>query len=125
MNAETIPATTPAETTPELPALHTTTLDVAQVEQLLTDIETCTESLDILPKYAARGAVPEAASVTLAQARELLLTRAVRGLQLRYRYDGADWWDTVMVVGDQFRVVRIRHDFSGGSDSVPRGADLA
>jgi len=105
--------------------LHTTTLDAVQVEQLLTDIETCTENLDILPKYAARGAVADAASVTLAQARHLLATRAVRGLQLRYRYDGADWWDTLMVVGDHFRVVRIRHDFSGGDDSVPRGADLA
>jgi hypothetical protein len=115
MNAEIIPAATP-EATPELPALHTTTLGAAQVEQLLTDIETCTENLDILPKYAVRGAVPDAASVTLAQARELLTTRAVRGLQLRYRYDGADWWDTVMVVGHRFRVVRIRYDFSPGGD---------
>jgi hypothetical protein len=97
---------------PELPALHTTTLDFAQIEQLLTDIEVCAELQEILPKYTAQGHVPETVQVTLAQARELLFARAVRGLQLRYRYEGADWWDTVMVLGEQFRVVRIRHDFS-------------
>jgi hypothetical protein len=110
MNPESRP--TGAESTPpELPALHTTTLDFAQVEQLLTDIEVCTELQEIVPKYAAQGHVPETAQVTLAQARELLSARAVRGLQLRYRYEDADWWDTVMVLGEQFRVVRIRHEF--------------
>jgi hypothetical protein len=104
--------TDPEAAPPELPALHATTLEFAQVEQLLTDIEVCTELQEILPKYAAQGHVLETAQVTLAQARELLSARAVRGLQLRYRYEGADWWDTVMVLGEQFRVVRIRHDFS-------------
>jgi hypothetical protein len=112
MNAEAHPNGTEAAL-PELPALHATTLEFAQVEQLLTDIEVCTELQEILPKYAAQGHVPETGQVTLAQARELLSTRAVRGLQLRYRYEGADWWDTVMVLGDQFRVVRIRHEFGG------------
>lgn len=96
---------------PELPALHTTLLDLAQVEQLLRDIETCTELVEVLPKYAAQGHVPDAAGISLADARTLLATRAVRGLQLRYRYDGADWWDTLMFAGDRVRVVRIRHDF--------------
>jgi hypothetical protein len=112
MNAESQPTDTESAP-PELPALHTTTLDFSQIEQLLTDIEVCTELQEILPKYAAQGHVPEVAQVTLAQARELLFTRALRGLQLRYRYEGADWWDTVMVLGEQFRVVRIRHEFSG------------
>ena len=102
--------TTPAE----LPALHTTLLDAAQVEQLLNDIETCTELAEILPKYAAQGHVPDRAGVTLTEARTLLASQAVRGLQLRYRYDGADWWDTLMLAGDRYRVVRIRHEFYGG-----------
>jgi hypothetical protein len=42
----------------------------------------------------SRRAIWVAAGVSLAQARELLAARAVRGLQLRYRYDGAEWWDT-------------------------------
>ena len=80
---------------------------------LLADIEACTELTEILPKFAAQQYVPDAAAVTLAQAREWLATRTVRGLQLRYRYDGADWWDTLMQDGDRYRIVRIRHDFAG------------
>jgi hypothetical protein len=96
---------------PQLPALHTTILDAAQVGQLLSDIEACTELVEILPKYAAQGRVPDAAGVSLAEARTLLATRTVRGLQLRYRYDGADWWDTLIMAVEGYRVVRIRHDF--------------
>lgn len=112
MNSET-PIPPPPDDAPlKLPELNTTQLDSAQVEQLLRDIEACTQITGIIPKFATRGHVPDTASVTLAEARELLATRAVRGLQLRYRYENADWWDTLMLVGDQFRLVRIRHDFS-------------
>lgn len=109
MNAPTIDSSVDAP--PQLPALHTTVLDAAQVEQLLRDIEACTELVEILPKYSAQGCVPNVAGVSLAEARTLLATRAVRGLQLRYRYEGADWWDTLLAAGEGWRVVRIRHDF--------------
>lgn len=108
----TFPAPPADDAPPKLPELNLTLLDATQVEQLLGDIEACTQITEIIPKYTARGHVPEAAAVTLAQARELLATRAVRGLQLRYRYENADWWDTLMLVGEQFRLVRIRHDFT-------------
>jgi len=111
MNTET-PIPPPAADVPlKLPELNTTELDAAQVEQLLRDIEVCTEITEIIPKYAARGQVPDTAKVTLDQARELLAARTVRGLQLRYRYENADWWDTLMLVGDKCRLVRIRHEF--------------
>lgn len=106
------PAPPPDEPPAKLPELNQALLDAAQVEQLLRDIEACTQITEIIPKYAARGHVPDTAAVTLTQARELLATRAVRGLQLRYRYEDADWWDTLMIVGEQFRLVRIRHDFA-------------
>lgn len=99
------------EAAPALPALHTTLLDAAQVQRLLADIEACTELVGILPKYTAQGRVPDQADITLAEARALIASRAVRGLQVRYRYDGADWWDTLIQAGDHYRVVRIRHDF--------------
>jgi hypothetical protein len=111
MTAAPAPTEPSTEAPLELPPLHTTTLDAAQVEQLLDDIEACTELVEILPKYAAQGHVPDAASVSLAEARTLLATRTVRGLQLRYRYDGADWWDTLIMAVEGYRVVRIRHDF--------------
>lgn len=98
--------------TPELPPLHTGTLDFSQVEHLLADIEACGDQIEVLPKYAAQQYVPATASVTLEQAYQLLASRAVRALQIRYRWEGADWWDTLMVVGDQFRIVRIRNEFN-------------
>lgn len=118
MNSETPIPPPPQEPPLKLPDLNMALLDAAQVEQLLRDIEACAQITEIIPKFAARGQVPDTASVTLAQARELLVARAVRGLQLRYRYENADWWDTLMLAGDQFRLVRIRHDFPG----VPPGA---
>lgn len=111
---ERVPPPPAEEPALKLPDLNTTLLDAGQVEQLLRDIELCAQLTEILPKYAAREHVPDAAVLTLDQARELLATRAVRGLQLRYRHEGADWWDTLMLVGDRFRLVRIRHDFPGG-----------
>lgn len=112
MNASTTDSA--VETPPQLPELHTTVLDATQVEQLLSDIEACTELVEILPKYSAQGCVPNTVGVSLTEARALLATRTVRGLQLRYRYEGADWWDTLMVAGEGYRVVRIRHDFGAG-----------
>ncbi len=117
MNLETPrPPLPPEEARLKLPDLNTTLLDDEQVEQLLRDIELCAQIAEIIPKFAARGHVPDSASVTLAEARKLIATRAVRGLQLRYRFEDADWWDTLMLVGDQFRIVRIRHDFGGTTE---------
>jgi hypothetical protein len=114
MNATTVSPACPEPTPPALPELHTTLLDLSQVAQLLADIEACTELVEILPKYGPQVQVPDSAGMTLTEARTLLAARSVRGLQLRYRFDGADWWDTLMVAGEHFRVVRIRHDFAAG-----------
>ena len=121
MNSETPIPPPPQEPPLKLPDLNMTLLDAAQVEQLLRDIELCAQVTEIIPKFAARGHVPDAANVTLAQARELLAARAVRGLQLRYRYEDADWWDTLMLVGDRFRLVRIRHLFDGATELPGEG----
>lgn len=96
---------------PKLPDLNQATLDWPGVETLLRDIEACTEITEIIPKFAAQGYVAESGAVTLDVARRMLSERTVRGLQIRYRYEGAEWWDTLMIVGLQYRLVRIRHDF--------------
>jgi len=96
---------------PKLADLNQATLDWPGVETLLRDIEACTQVTEIIPKFAAQGYVPDSETVTLDIARRMLSGRSVRGLQIRYHYEGADWWDTLMVVGLQYRLVRIRHDF--------------
>lgn len=95
-----------------LPELHGGLLAQEEVERLLADIENCGELLAIIPKYGTRDYVPEQVALTLADARAVLAARSVRGLQLRYRHVGAEWWDTLMVVGEKFRLVRIRHDWA-------------
>ena len=97
---------------PKLPDLNQATLDWAGVVALLRDIATCTEVTEIIPKALAQGYVTEGVVLTLADARRMLEERAVRGLQIRYRYEGADWWDTLMVLPNGWRLVRIRHDFT-------------
>jgi len=36
----------------------------------------------------------------------------VRGLQIRYRHEDAEWWDTLMNQGERWRLVRIRHEWA-------------
>ncbi len=94
-----------------LPELHGATLSMDQVAALFGDIAACAELLEILPKYAATERVPDRSALTLDQAAGLLQSRVVRGLQLRYRYEGAVWCDTLMQASEGYRIVRIRHDF--------------
>lgn len=95
---------------PALPELRIGTLDLAEVERLLNDIEACAQIAEIIPKHTAQGYVPEPGTLTLDDARHLLRAPAVRGLQIRYHHDGADWWDTLMMHGDKYHLVRIRHE---------------
>lgn len=112
MNSQPIPPPPEDDGPLRLPELNQALLDGAELERLLRDIEHCTQVGEILPKLAPQGYVPESGTLTLTQAHSLLQQRAVRGIQFRYRYQDADWWDTVMIVGDHYRLVRIRHDFS-------------
>jgi len=112
MSSLPIPPAPEEDQPPKLPDLNQAMLDWPGLDQLLRDIELCTQITEILPKLAPQGYVPENESLTLAEGRELLQQRTVRGMQFRYRYEDADWWDTIMIIGDQYRLVRIRHDFS-------------
>lgn len=95
-----------------LPDLHQAELDEATLRQLFDDVIAHTELMEVVPKHAAEGYVPEMPSITLGEGLDLLLGGGVRALQLRYRHDGAVWWDTLMPThGGTFRMVRIRHDF--------------
>lgn len=95
-----------------LPDLHQSELDEATLRQLFDDVRTHTELLEVIPKHAATGYVPEIAAITLAEGLDLLLGGGVRALQLRYRHDGSTWWDTLMPTSPGvFRIVRIQHDF--------------
>lgn len=99
--------------TPPLPDLLQSDIDETTLRQLITDIGTLTEILEIIPKHAPGYVEENPAPLQLDEACQMLVNRSVRGLQLRYRHLGKTWWDTVMPLpGDRFRIVRIEHDFS-------------
>lgn len=95
-----------------LPELNQEVLDSETLGRLFLDLDQCTEILEVIPKYVDRHIVCGEGRLTLDEARALLDSGTVRGVQVRYRYQGADWWDTLMVTGAGVRLVRIRHDFS-------------
>ncbi|MCB1129514.1 MAG: hypothetical protein KDN05_00195 [Verrucomicrobiae bacterium] len=98
---------------PPLPDLHQSEVDEATLRQLFTDVGTHTEIIEIIPKHALGYVAESPESLQLDEAYKLLVSRSVRGLQLRYRHDGKTWWDTLMPLpGGLFRIVRIEHDFS-------------
>jgi hypothetical protein len=91
-----------------MPELTQARLDAATLDQLFIDIATCTKVIDVTAKLAATQMAPQR-KLSLDDAHELIRTRGVRGVQIRYLYDGSEWWDTIIVNGDEVRVVRIQH----------------
>jgi hypothetical protein len=91
-----------------LPELTQACLDADTLDALFADLAACTQVLEVVAKPARTQMIPNQ-RLTLDDARELITRRTVRGVQIRYRYDGAEWWDTLMAGPDGVRVVRIRH----------------
>ena len=126
-------ARTPADPTPppgrtepstmELPDLNQAVVDEARLTQLFSDIETCTQVLAVVPRYASRQFIAPT-SVSLDEGKRMLVSRRVRAIQLRYLYDGSEWWDTLIPVATGTRIVRIRHDPDMGARSEQPGQSV-
>lgn len=95
---------------PPLPDLNEALLDEETVQALFRDLAACAEILEVVPKIADRTEVT-GAKVSLAEGQALLAEGRARGLQVRYRFEGAEWWDTLLRTPRGIRLVRIRHDF--------------
>jgi hypothetical protein len=93
----------------KLPEMSDAVLDDDQLAALFRDLRQCVE-VDEIVLRTGPGRADDAGQATLDDAESLLAEREVRGVQVRYRYDGANWMDTLMPVADGVRLVRIRHD---------------
>ena len=90
-----------------LPELHQGDLSPAQVDQLLGELAHYATIHGISAKGGPQ-ACTSGENLSLAQAGDLLRMRSVRGVQIRYTYDGCDWMDTLLLVEPPaVRVVRI------------------
>ncbi len=95
-----------------LPELTGAVLDAATVDRLFADLEACTEIIEVQVKTGARDMTRPAGGtgIGLDEARALVQSVAARAVQVRYRYEGGEWCDTLMVLppGQGVRLVRIR-----------------
>ena len=93
---------------PALPFVHDATLDREQLLVVVADIEAGTELLSVNVKHG-REAHSDEQPVQLKAAVAQLLDGAAVGLQIRYRYEGREYWDTLLRAPGGFRIVRIDH----------------
>lgn len=96
---------------PPLPPMNDAVLSNEEVAQLFRDIRVCTQQVEVVVK-AGPGHVAPSQPYTLDDAETLVASRSVRGVQLRYRYDGAAWCDTLMLQRDAVRLIRVRHEIA-------------
>lgn len=92
-----------------LPPLSVATLDDEAFDALLRDLRALTQVDEVIVKRGPGRIGDDAGAYTLDDAERLLRERAVRAVQIRYRHDGARWWDTLTIVPEGVRLVRVRH----------------
>ncbi len=93
---------------PPVPLMTEGLIDAATLQQLMRDLQAAAQVTEVREKsgpiaYAAEG------TITLETAIERLQSGQTRAIQVRYRFDGFDWTDTIMALPNGFRVVRCRH----------------
>lgn len=94
----------------KLPELHEADLDAETIEAYFRDLQACAEVFAVIPKMGPGYISPSI--VELGNGYELLRSGQVLGLQIRYNFEGAEWWDTLMVREGTVRMVRIEQNFS-------------
>jgi hypothetical protein len=97
---------------PPLPRLQEALLDVGTLEQLARDLQSFAQVDEVLLKGGA-VAMTSGRPVSLPEALEALRQGRALGVQVRYRYDGTSWWDTLMRTPQGIRLVRIEHRLDG------------
>ncbi|MBT6494862.1 MAG: hypothetical protein HOL01_09955 [Planctomycetaceae bacterium] len=96
----------------ELPPMREAKLSAEQVQQLFADIAQLGANIMLMRRTAQspRAAAARASSsADLNAARDALITGQVSRLQIRYRWQDADWIDTLEAREEEFRLVRIAH----------------
>ncbi|MCC6234953.1 MAG: hypothetical protein IT580_20080 [Verrucomicrobiales bacterium] len=93
---------------PPAPLLTEGLVDEALLLRLVADLESCAEILEILAKSGPSTMSESGSRLGMREAFHLLTQRRLRALQVRYRYQGEEWWDSILALPVGFRVVRIR-----------------
>lgn len=94
---------------PQVPLMVEGVIDRETLSRLFADLATAATLIGIREKGGPRE-YGGAEALDPAIALNRMLTGAARAVQIRYRFDGHEWTDTVMTLPAGFRVVRCRHD---------------
>ena len=100
-----------------VPPLYEAVLDDRALGALVDDLLAVASLLGVSIKGAARLLAGESAGRPqdqLVRAVTALRERAIMGVQVRYRHEGREWWDTLLRVDAGIRLVRICHDDTRG-----------
>ena len=94
---------------PPVPLMVEGLIDAPTLRQLFSDLASSAVVLDVREKGNPRG-YASPTELTPELARDRLLSGFTRAVQVRYRYDGHEWTDTVLGMPTGYRVVRCRHE---------------
>lgn len=112
MDEPTIEDLTAGAEEPKLADLTEGMLDGPTLFALLDDLEACATVLDVIVKGGATSRT-DAKTWGLREAAELLTSGQTHGIQIRYRYEGAEWRDTLLWTPGGVRIVRMNMDDLG------------
>lgn len=105
--APAAPSADPAE--PPLPTVFDAILDSELFDKLFVDFEALAELMGVVVKTGQTALAPEAVQMHWGDAKHAVLAGAA--VQLRYRFDGKEWWDTLMPHVGGVRLVRMEQTF--------------
>ncbi|MCA9290952.1 MAG: hypothetical protein KDA25_07475 [Phycisphaerales bacterium] len=91
-----------------LPPVFEGLLDDDRLAQLIADLSSCTQVLHV--QVRSRGGGSADRTATLDEAAAALRAGDTRSVQIRYRYEGAAWCDTLLAQTGGVRLIRIRQD---------------
>jgi len=107
------------------PPVHDVILDEDTLAQLFFDVGHAAELIGItLKQLGARQAAP-ALTPSLDEAYRALVDRTIGGVQLRYRFAGEEWCDTLFRAPAGVRLIRISHTAALAVDDQASRNDAA
>jgi hypothetical protein len=92
---------------PVMPELTQSELDGETLAALVQDLTSQTQILEVITK-GGECARADKTRLTVAEAVTALCGGAVRGVQIRYLWQGAEWLDTLMSNQGKIRIVRMK-----------------
>ncbi len=98
------------ETPPGEPQMFEASWQKSQIEQLFKDLSLGADIEHVQVRTSETGAKSDR-PVTLDQAEQLFREGSAKAIQIRYRFEGQTWCDTLMVHSDMVRIVRTEMQF--------------